>query len=222
MKIISFLTLEMWMTEVISHISDCAEKAIKQYNSFHIVLSGGETPRLIYPELAKIETNWDKWHFWVGDERVPSETFTKLNKVMIQDLLLDNIPCFPHQVHFIKVELGLGKAVSDYCEALKSVDMFDLALLGIGEDGHTASLFPGNNIGIDANAEDILIITNAPKDPPNRLSLSAKRLCASRNILFIAKGVEKKSIIDIVQQDARLPCNKIVGANETYLYYCSS
>ena len=221
MKIITFSALEIWKTELIISISACAETAIKQYGSFHIVLSGGDTPSLIYPELAKLDTSWDKWHFWIGDERFPSENFSQLNKLIIQDLLLNKIRYLTNQVHFKKVELGYDKAISDYSKALMKVKMFDLALLGIGVDGHTASLFPGNNIGIGEHAEDLIRITNAPKYPPDRLSLSAKRLSASRNVLFIARGVEKKSIISKIQEDDSLPCNKIHGANESRLYYCS-
>jgi 6-phosphogluconolactonase len=221
MKIISIALLENWISEVVKFISDCAKVSISRYNSFHIVLSGGNTPRLIYSELAKIETNWGKWHFWIGDERFTPGSITQLNKTMIQDLLLDKIPYNLDHVHFMKVELGLDLALSDYKEALESVNLFDLALLGIGEDGHTASLFPDNYIGSDDENGGIISVTNAPKLPSHRLSLSAKRLSSSRNILFIVKGQEKKSIINKVQHDNTLPCNKIQGVNESILFYCS-
>ena len=222
MEIISFSALEKWRTAVIITISEFAETAIKKHDSFHVVLSGGDTPKLIYPELAKIETDWNKWHFWMGDERYPSETWSQLNRSVIQDLLLNKIGFRSSQVHFMKVELGYDKALLDYSEALKTVDLFDLALLGIGEDCHTASLFPGNNIGVDKHAEDILRITNSPKNPPHRLSLSAKRLSASENVLFIARGADKESMVRKIQEDDSLPCNKILGANESRLYYCSA
>jgi len=219
MKIKTFSCLETWTDGIIEFVSDCSEKSIRRNKSFHIVLSGGDTPRLIYPELAKIETNWKKWHFWIGDERFPSEKFTQLNKVMIQDLFLDKITYLPNNVHFMKVELGFDKAISDYTQELKKVDIFDFVLLGIGEDGHTASLFPGNNIGLINDSEHVLNITNSPKAPSNRLSLSANRLNASRNILFIVKGVNKKNIIEKIGFDDSLPCNKIIGKNVPYLYY---
>jgi 6-phosphogluconolactonase len=221
LKITRFYDLENWIAEVILFISDCAKESISRYNSFHIVLSGGNTPRLIYPELAKIETNWGKWHFWIGDERFTSESITQLNKTMIQDIFLNKIPYNYNHVHFIKVELGLDIALRDYEEALKSVNMFDLAILGIGEDGHTASLFPDNFIGSEDENVGIISVSNAPKPPSQRLSLSSKRLSSSRNVLFIANGLEKNSIINMVQHDETLPCNKIKGLNESILFYCS-
>lgn len=221
MRIVFFSEVEEWVDGVVKYISNCAESAIKEYDSFHIVLSGGDTPKLIYNKLTELNTNWNKWHFWIADERFPSETFTQLNKTMIQTYFLNKIPCLDHQVHFMMVELGLDEAVRNYNEAVKSITMFDLSLLGIGEDGHTASLFPDNYIGFDDNSEDVLIVTRAPKEPKNRLSLSAKRLRASRNIIFITKGKNKKSILDKIQTDDTLPCNIVAANNESCLYNCN-
>lgn len=220
MRVTRFSDTDEWINYVVAFISNCAETAITNSDSFHIVLPGGDTPKLIYHRLAEIDTIWSKWHFWIGDERMPSESYNDLNKSMIQKHLLDHIPYAAHQVHFMMVEWGVEKAVNDYKESLKAVSMFDLTLLGIGEDGHTASLFPGNDSGVKGNADDIVIVTNAPKAPKDRLSLSAKRLSMSENVLFLAKGANKKNIILKILEDDTLPCNVINGKNESILCYC--
>lgn len=220
MRVVTFSDTDEWINYVVEFISRCAEVAITNSDSFHIVLPGGDSPKLIYHKLAEIDTIWSKWHFWIGDERMPSETYNDLNKLMIQKHLLDHIPYAAHQVHFMMVEWGVEKAVNDYKESLKAVSMFDLTLLGIGEDGHTASLFPGNDSGSSHHADDIMIVTNAPKAPKDRLSLSVKRLNMSENVLFIAKGANKKNIVLKIQEDLTLPCNSIMGKNESLLYYC--
>jgi 6-phosphogluconolactonase len=219
MKKISIKDLNEWIYQTVNYIKVCSCFSIKEKDSFHIVLTGGETSKLIYPKLAMIETDWHKWHFWISDERISSELIDS-NKNMIQNHFLEFIPIKNHQVHFMSVELGLEKAVREYENSLKTIELFDLALLGIGEDGHIASLFPNFDFNNPNNLKDIIIVNHAPKYPKTRLSLSADRLCKSSNILYIARGENKKNILIEIQKNDKLPCNQVKGIKETLLYYC--
>ena len=219
MKTISIISLDQWINSTLFYIKKCADIAINRKDSFHIVLTGGETSKLIYPKLAMIETDWHKWHFWISDERISSELIDS-NKIMIQKYFLEFIKINTHQVHFISIELGLEKAVFEYENMLKTIETFDLALLGIGEDGHIASLFPNFDFNNPKNLRDLIIVNNAPKNPKNRLSLSGNRLNKTNNILYIARGENKKNIILELEENDKLPCNQVKGINETLLYYC--
>lgn len=220
MKTISIINLDQWINSTLFYIKKCADIAINRKDSFHIVLTGGETSKLIYPKLAMIETDWHKWHFWISDERISLELIDS-NKNMIQNHFLEFIPIKNHQVHFMSVELGLEKAVREYENMLKTIETFDLALLGIGEDGHIASLFPNFDFNNPKNLKDIIIVNNAPKNPKNRLSLSGNRLNKTNNILYIARGENKKNIILELEENDKLPCNQVSGINETFLFYCN-
>ena len=102
----------------------------------------------------------------------------------------------PHdQVHVAPVELGADIAARRYAETLHNVGDFDLVLLGLGEDGHTASLFPGNEWGVATDAADVLAVFNAPKPPPQRVSLSAHRLSRARAVLFFVVGETKRKAV---------------------------
>lgn len=208
-----------FVEHVVAFIGDSSQKANKEHKEFHIVLCGGTTPIPVYEALKNLETNWQRWHFWLGDERMPSAE-TDLNRDLIEEVWLAHIPVNREQVHYIPVELGMEGAVAQYQNEVEKISYFDLCLLGIGEDGHTASLFPGNDIGISSNASNVIGIQNSPKAPRDRISLSANRLSLSKNILFIAKGKEKEAIIHQIQQGDYLPCNVVKGNAESLLYYC--
>ena len=207
-----------FVSQVVTLVTTLANEAIKQTGAFHIVLCGGRTPVPIYEALRLVDTNWSLWHFWLGDERMPS-ALAGLNRDLIEESWLAHIPAKRENVHYIPVELGIEEAVKQYNDSLKTVNLFDLSLLGVGEDGHTASLFPGNDLGESGNSLEVLPVFNSPKAPKERISLSAKRLGLSKKVLFIAQGKEKKNIIDRIQSGEDLPCNAIKGETDSLLYY---
>jgi 6-phosphogluconolactonase len=207
-----------FVEQLVTFITQSAESSIKERGVFHIVLCGGRTPVPIYKTLSGINTNWLCWHFWLGDERMPSASAGQ-NSDLINETWISQVPVDPKKIHYIQVAAGMEAAVKQYTEALQEVDFFDLALLGVGEDGHTASLFPGNDHGQSELAADVLGIFNSPKEPKERISLSAARLSRSKEIVFIAQGEEKKNIINRIMQGDPLPCNVVKGELESLLYY---
>ncbi len=115
----------------------------------------------------------------------------------------------------IAAELGADTAAQRYVRELAGVDTFDLVLLGLGEDGHTASLFPGHDWGERADAPAALAVHDAPKPPPARVSLSAWRLARARSVLFLVSGRDKRDAVTRWQRGERLPAAAICAPDPT-------
>ena len=168
-----------------------AAKAIHERSQFHFVLAGGNTPRGIYHGLCAAQTNWSAWHIYFGDERCLPIVDSARNSRMAAEVWLDCVPIPPNQLHTIPGELGAFQAARMYAEILQTVGDFDLVLLGLGEDGHTASVFPDHEWGTAPGSPDTLAIFDAPKPPPQRVSLSAARLSRARQVIFLVSGESK-------------------------------
>lgn len=172
-----------------------ANSCIAEKNSFHIVLAGGETPRSVYTLLRHAVTDWAKWQVYFGDERCEPAHHKNRNDTMAFDAWLTHVAIPSGQIHSIPAELPQQACVEQYTDILNNAGHFDLVLLGLGEDGHTASLFPGNDWGTEANAPDVLAVSNAPKAPAQRITLSARRLSAADHVWFLVRGDSKKEIL---------------------------
>jgi 6-phosphogluconolactonase len=193
----------------LERILSCSEKSIHERGAFHFVLAGGETPRALYCELREAHAAWAAWHIWFGDERcVPAEDPAR-NSRMAGESWLDNVAIPPGQIHPIPAELGPQQGALRYTENLQKVGDFDLVLLGLGEDGHTASLFPGRDWGDKSGAPDALPVFDAPKPPPERVTLSAARLSRAREILFLVDGEAKHRAVAAWRRGDSLPVRAI-------------
>jgi len=172
------------------------------------VLAGGNTPREVYRTL-RADTDWSHWQVYFGDERCLPADDAERNSAMAADAWLDHVPIPRGQVHAIPAELGARAAALAYAETLRGIGDFDLVLLGLGEDGHTASLFPGRDWGLSADAPDALAVFDAPKPPPQRVSLSASRLSRTREALFLIAGEAKRSAVAQWRAGAAIPARAI-------------
>lgn len=190
-----------------------ASIAIQEHGEFRIVLAGGSTPRAVYETLNDIVTDWSVWHVYYGDERVLPSDHPDRNSVMALAAWLANSPIPPQQIHPIPTELGLEAALASYRQTLASVGTFDLVLLGLGEDGHTASLFPEHDFGSAADAPDVLKILDAPKPPAERISLSAQRLSNARQVIFLVTGAGKREAVKRWMNGEMIPAAAIECAN---------
>ncbi len=189
-------------------ILDTAARAIERRGRFLIVLAGGSTPRDVYGML-RTGADWSRWQVYFGDERGLPAADAGRNSVMAAEAWLDHVPIPPGQVHPIPAERGVVHAARAYAETLRGVGAFDLVLLGLGEDGHTASLFPGRDPGLGEHAPDALAVLDAPKPPPHRVSLSARRLSRARAVLFLVAGEAKRSAIEQWHAGADIPARVI-------------
>ena len=190
-------------------IAQAAVDAIKAHATFRLVLAGGSTPRAVYQTLNNLPTQWNAWHIYFGDERVLPADHPDRNSVMAHDAWLGQSPIPPHQIHPIPTERGIETAYASYTQTLAGCARFDLVLLGLGEDGHTASLFPGHELGTDPHASDVLMVQDAPKPPPQRISLSAHRLSQARQVLFLVTGAGKRQVVKRWMSGEEIPAAAI-------------
>lgn len=194
-------------------ILDSAALAIQHRGQFHLVISGGETPREIYRQLRATHNDWPTWHIYFSDERCLPATDINRNSRMAGEAWLDHVPIPAEQVHIIPGELGANQATCKYAETLCTVGIFDLVLLGLGEDAHTASLFPQHEWGIAPGSPDTLAVLDAPKSPAQRVSLSAMRLSRSRQVLFLVAGKSKYEAVTAWRSGKVIPARAITPAS---------
>ena len=185
-------TLQQAAVDII--LSSAAE-AIVERGQFLLVLAGGNTPRAVYQQLRSVHTDWTSWQIYFGDERCLPPTDSTRNSCMAADVWLSRVGIPSNQIYVIPAELGASQAAKIYTETLRTVGIFDLVLLGLGEDGHTASLFPNQDWGILPNSPDTLAVLDAPKPPPQRVTLSAARLSRARQVVFLISGESKRKAV---------------------------
>ena len=185
-----------------------ASRAIAERGLFRIVLAGGRTPEAANRLLAGADTDWARWEIYFGDERCLPVDDAQRNSLMAATALLDAVAVPAANVHPIPAERGAEAAAGEYEAGIRAAMPFDLVLLGIGEDGHTASLFPGQQHPAD---QLVHAVHNAPKPPPDRVSLSARALSEAREVLILATGAGKRAAIQAWQAGEPLPIAGIGG-----------
>jgi 6-phosphogluconolactonase len=196
-------------------IVQCAAQAIAERGQFLIVLAGGNTPRAVYRLLREAPTDWSKWHVYYGDERCLPRDHVGRNSLMAEQTWLDHVPIPASQIYTMPAESGALLGAKTYAETLAGVGDFDFVLLGLGEDGHTASLFPGGPWN-DGGAT--VAVANAPKPPPQRISMSASRLSAAHNVLFLVSGAGKQQAVNDWRAGKAIPASAIRPENGVDVY----
>ncbi len=186
---------EDWLSGALARVKAAEDEALSARGAFHLVLAGGGTPERLYRALAGEGHDWSRWQVWFGDERCLPPGDPERNSRMAGRVWLDRVDIPAGNVHPIPAELGPQAAVQSYGAVLAGIGDFDLVLLGLGEDGHTASLFPDHDWGEGDDAPDALPVFDAPKPPPERVSLSARRLGRARRVLFLVTGAGKRSAV---------------------------
>lgn len=200
---------EAFRHEASERILAAAASAIERHGCFRIVLAGGGTPRPVYRALRTADTDWSAWRIYFGDERCLPEDHPDRNSVMAKAAWLDHVPLPGDKLHVIPAERGPAPAARAYAETLGNVGTFDLVLLGLGEDGHTASLFPGHDWGQGADAPAVVAVDDAPKPPPERVSLSAARLADARQVIFMVDEAGKREAVRAWQTGKPIPAAAI-------------
>jgi len=203
-----FTTVAELRDAAIIAVLNSARTAIAARGRFDLVLAGGSTPRDIYQALRHAGADWSKWHVWYGDERCLPPQHEDRNSKMAEDAWLNHVCIHAAQVHPMPTELGSLEAAKRYSQSLSDLAEFDLVLLGLGEDAHTASLFPGQ-AWESQPAQPAIAVANAPKPPPDRVSLSASRLSLARQVLFIVTGAGKQDAVARWKQGELLPVRAI-------------
>ncbi|MDH5517583.1 MAG: 6-phosphogluconolactonase [Gammaproteobacteria bacterium] len=190
-------------------LADAIGLCVDKKGSCHVVLPGGNTPAKCLGLLAQQDLPWDKVHWYPGDERCYPVAHAERNDVMLEQHLWSHLSVA--HVHRIAAELGAEKAALLFSELISAIEHFDIAFLGIGEDGHTASLFPGNEALLDSRPA--VPVHHSPKAPQDRVSLSISTLKQATTRLVLASGVGKRDIISRIKQQESLPVNMLGSIN---------
>jgi 6-phosphogluconolactonase len=192
-----------------------AEHAIAENGTFKLVLAGGSTPEKVYRLLAQADADWSKWFIYYGDERCLPAAHADRNSLMAKQAFLEKVAIPDAQIFTIPAELGPDLAAKKYQQIVASALPFDMVLLGMGEDGHTASLFPGHQHPKDELAHAVY---NSPKPPPERVSISAKALSNTGQLIFLITGTNKQEAVKNWRSGQDLPIVKIAPENHVDIY----
>ncbi len=186
-----------------AHVSRQLARAREERGVAHVALSGGTTPGRTYELLARDPADWRDVELWFADERCVEPDDPESNYRLAAESLLVPAGIPAERVHRMRGELGPHEGAAQYAvemsEQLPSVGdgapVFDVIVLGIGPDGHVASLFPGAE-ELDAGPEAVCLgVTNSPKPPPERITLSLAVLRAARGCLLLATGAGKADAV---------------------------
>jgi 6-phosphogluconolactonase len=177
-----------------SEFAALCTRAIAERGSAYVALSGGSTPRLLYEQLTAESVEWDRVELFWSDERAVSPTSAESNYRLAKDVLLARVA--PRSVHRMRGEaLDLPAEAERYEREIRARVpelAFDLVLLGLGSDGHTASLFP-NTSALEQSAR--LVVANRVPERGERLTFTLPLLALARQLLFVVAGSDKASIV---------------------------
>lgn len=186
--------------EVLRHV----RAARADHRRVHVALAGGRSPKHTYELLARTPQEWAEVQVWFADERCVGPEDDQSNYRMVAESLLAPARIAPERVHRMEGELGPLRAARRYSRAVRAgvapaprsrVPSLDAIVLGIGPDGHVASLFPGAAT-LRASARSVCLgVRNSPKPPPERVTLSLPVLRAARRCVMLALGAEKATAV---------------------------
>jgi 6-phosphogluconolactonase len=183
-------------------VGRAASDAIARHGTFRLVLAGGQTPLAVYRRLAAGDQQWSAWTLYLGDERCLPGDDPGRNSLQIEATgLCDRVGAWWP----IPTERGCAAASDAYRETLQGARPFDLVLLGLGPDGHTASLFP-DRVWPD---EPVFAIDDSPKAPRERVTLGVKTLQDCHAMLVIVSGAEKAGAVRHWRDGADLPIARV-------------
>lgn len=184
---------------------------------FHLFLSGGSTPKPIYRALADRDIDWSDVHFWWGDERFVPHDHTDSNYRMVKEQLIDLIDIPTEQIHPWPILSTPALSAETYDREFRQVFIRDkqplsLQILGMGDDGHTASLFPDSRA---LEEKEKMCVDNPVAGKESlRLTLTYPALALSRRIVFVLKGEGKAQTLKEVLEEGKYPSAQVTGQSE--------
>lgn len=206
---------------LLSLLLESAAESIRQRGRFVVSLAGGSSPLPLYRLLGKTPADWSRWFLLYGDERAHPHGHLERNSTQVEKLWLEPAG-FPMANHLLPdFSYDLENAASQYERKISPYLPLDFALLGVGEDGHTASLFPGREMA-NPHGHSVLAVHDAPKLPPERITLSYEALSGAATVVFIATGATKRQAVTQMLAGEELPVNRIRGQKRTSLFVAGS
>lgn len=185
-------TMDALLFQLSKTIVRIADRSIADRGVFSIVLTGGRSAEKLYHELSIQVESFNYWDFWFSDERNLPLGHSARNSKMVLSTLLDNIN--GASFHPIPYHENLQMATQLYSDEInKNLNSkFDFVLLSLGEDGHIASLFPDRD---NQTNKRVIAVEDAPKYPPNRISLTADTLTKCHNLIIMVAGKGKRAAL---------------------------
>jgi len=206
----------------VSLARDAADRIVRESKcsigvreKFKIVLAGGTTFEHTYRHLARSDSDWTRWHIYFGDERCVPRSDPLRNSHMIMNSFLSEVAVPRKQINFMRANSNIDDAIEEYEKIVHQAVPFDLVLLGMGEDGHIASLFPGME---NQAFESVVRVRNAPKEPKERISLDYDSLNNSRRVIIVISGNNKRKAVASWLAGDDLPISKITGLDGVDVY----
>ena len=212
MNLLIYKTQAEILEGLIDYIVSIANSAIEECDRFNFVLTGGNSPKALYEALAtthKDRIDWSKVYFFFGDERNVLPTHENYNGLMAKKAILDPLSIPADHIFYVDTNLAPEKAAIEYHKAISAhfngADIaFDLILLGMGDDAHTASLFPGTSIlnNKDVEVDSVFV----EKLSTYRISFTAPLINKAKNIAFLVFGESKANAVKhVIEDDKKNP-----------------
>jgi 6-phosphogluconolactonase len=203
-----------------------AAKAVEERGIFFCALAGGTTPvssyRILASPLISSKVNWEKTHVFWSDERCVPEGSRDRNDEQALEALLRRVPLPSKNIHRVPATEpdAAERYESDLLRAFSSSEIprFDLILLGMGPDGHTASLFPGHP-AVEETTRLVVRVDGAPKPPPSRVTFTLPLINAARHVAFLVTGADKNAALrHVLNGDRSLPAARVVPRDGTLAF----
>lgn len=214
MNLLIYKTQSELLEDLAQYIIKIANKAIDEQDCFNFVLTGGNSPKALYEMLATIyrdKIDWTKVYFFFGDERNVMPDHESYNGLMAKKAILEPLNIAADHIFYVNTTLAPEKAAIEYNKAINEhfdgADLvFDLILLGMGDDAHTASLFPGTDILNNKNVEIDSVFVE--KLATYRISFTAPLINKAKNVAFLVFGENKavavKHVIESPKRNTKL------------------
>lgn len=195
---------------------------LNEQDSVNLVVTGGTVGILTLAKLRDLPLDYSQVHIWWGDERFVEKHSADRNELQARNALLKQIEIPEGNLHPFPASdegLTLEEAAASFREVVRGV-RFDILLLGIGPDGHVASLFPGHDVA----GEFVIAEHDSPKPPPQRLSLSYDAINSAREIWFTVAGADKQDAVSVAfgDQPESLPVGRVHGSEKTVWFVDAS
>ena len=232
-----FATVDELYQAAVDHFTGVVKQAVLARGNAYVTLSGGNTPQRLYQLLAQppYQTSipWDVIHFFWGDERCVPPDHPESNFGQVKKILFDHVPVQQEYIHRMHGELAPENAAVGYLHemaingtAVQPWPIMDYTLMGMGADGHTASLFPGKENPEETTSPVITASADYDGRPAERVSLTPMVFNTSRNVVFLVTGADKATALSAVLNGPfdpiHYPAQRIQPANGTLTWMVNS
>lgn len=217
-----FPAADLWVKKLVMQWARAEDKALRERGRFTAALAGGGTPKRLYEALTKGGPDWSRTYLFLGDERCVPSDHEESNYRMIRETLVIPAGILPEQVFRWRTELGAKDAAEDYEGRLRGClgepPVLDLVLLGLGNDGHTASLFPGTPALEER--ERWAVANPVPQLDTTRLTLTYPAILAARDIWFLVAGSGKREVFEaILSPSCPLPAARVLQQRAVRMFF---